>query len=267
MRSSAPIAMLRQYESRLAADHELQYREDLKLRDIVRHFPSTTICRTGFPMTTAVGLDHRQLLPPFLPVCRNQDGLFVATVKRIHPQGYFAHLPFALTHKPSDMRKNDPTWTSTRIAEQIIEYIATWTEPPAQQGADMRCRSLGEYLVGISYMREPDFEEMTRVLLLKRATRFVKDCETLLARYDGTPKFWARDLCERIAEIRQATIRADFAVPSDLAALFSSEHIHEATQELIRKFGELLYWWPEVVKTTRALADGNVRFGKVISPN
>jgi hypothetical protein len=267
MRSSAPIAMLRQYESRLAADNELQYREDLKLRDIVRHFPSTTICRTGFPMTTAVGLDHRVLLPPFMPVCRNQDGLFVATVKRVHPQGHFAHLPFALTHKPSEMRKNDSAWTSTRIAEHIVEYIATWSEPPAQQDADMRCRSLGEFLIGISSMREPDFEEMTRVLLLRRATRFIKECETLLARYHRTPKFWARDLCDRIAEIRKAMISEDFTVPCDLAALFSSEHIHEATQELIKKFGELLYWWPEVVKTTRTLADGNVRLGKLISPD
>jgi hypothetical protein len=268
MRSTAPIAMQRRYESRFAMDNELQYSEDLKLRDIVRHFSSTTICRSGFPMTTAVGIDHRVLLPPFLPVGRNEDGLFVAAVKRIHPQAYFAHLPFALTHKPGDMRKNDPAWTSsTRIADQIIEFVASWPEPPRQQAADARCRSLGDFLIGLSCMSQPDFEEMTRVLLLRRATRLINDCETAIARYDGQPAFWARDLSDRIAEIRQAAIRAEFTVPCDLAALFSSEQLHEATQRLLRQFGELLYWWPEIVKATRNLADGGVRLGRIIRPH
>lgn len=267
MRSSAPIAMLRQYEPRLAMDSELQYRDDLTRRDIVRHFPSTMICRSGFPMTTAVGLDHRVLLPPFLPVCRNQDGLFVAVVKRIHPHGYFAHLPFALTHKPSAIRRNDPTWMSTRIADQIIEFVATWPEPAGQDDANTRCRSLGEFLIGISWMKQPDFEEMTRELLLKRATRFINDCEKAMARYEHQPGFWVRDLCDQIAEIRRATIRTDFGVPCDLAAIFRAEHIHGVMQQLIRQFGELLCWWPEIVQASRNLANGGIRLGRMIRPH
>jgi hypothetical protein len=268
IRSSALIAMQRQYESQQAMDNESQYSEHLRLRDIVRHFPSTTICRSGFLMTTAVGLDHRVLLPPFFPVCRNQDGLFVAVVRRIHPQGYFAHLPFALTHKPLGIRKNDSRWmSSTRIADQIIEFVAMWPEPLGQQAADSRCRSLGDFLIGISRMRQAEFEEMTRVLLLKRATRFINHCETAIAHYDGQPEFWARDLCDRIAEIRQAAIRADVAVPCDLAALFSSDNVHDATQQLIRQFGELLCWWPEIVKSTESLAEGGVRLGTIITPH
>jgi len=268
MRSTAPIAMQRWYETQLTAENELQYSEDLTRRDVVRHFSSATICRRGFPMTTAVGIDHRVLLPPFLPVCRNQDGLFIASVKRIHPHAYFAHLPFALTHKPGVIRKNDPAWTSsTRIADQIMEYIAAWPEPPRQQAADTRCSSLGEFLIGISCMSRPDFEEMTRILLLRRATRLINDCETAMAHYDRQPAFWARDLSDRITEIRQATIHAEFTAPCDLAALFSSEHLHDATQLLLRQFGELLCWWPEIVKITKNLADGGLRLGRLIKPH
>ena len=268
MRSSAPIAMLRQYEPKFEMDSEEQYTEDLELRELVRHFQTTTICRNGFSMTTAVGLDHRVLLPPFLPICRNQDGLFVAVLRRIQPQGYFAHLPFALMHKPSGMRKNDPTWTSsTRIADQIIEYVAAWPEPVVQLGAEERCTALGNYLIGISSMRQPEFEEMTRVLLLRRASRLIRDCEMAMARYSGQPGFWVRDLCDRITEIRSATIRADFAVPCDLRGLLSLESIHNATQQLVRQFGELLCWWPEVVKASRSLAEGGVRLGRKIRPN
>jgi hypothetical protein len=265
MRSSAPIAMHRQYVSGLAENSESQYLEDLNLRDLVRHFPSVTICRSGFPMTTAVGLDHRVLLPPFLPVCRNQDGLFITVLKRIHPQGYFAHLPFALAHESSGLKINDPTWTSsTRIADQIKEFVAAWPEPPGRQSADSRCRSLGTYLIGISRMTQSDFEEMTRIVLMRRTTRLIRDCEAAIARHDSQPEFWVRDLSDRIVEMKQSTVRADFTVPSDLSALFPLGRTHAKTQQLIRKFGKLLYWWPEIVKVTRNLAEGRVRLGREI---
>ena len=51
-------------------------------------------------MALNLGLDHRQLLPPFMPVQRNQDGVFGTLVTTCCAGTYFGFLPWLIVHDP-----------------------------------------------------------------------------------------------------------------------------------------------------------------------
>ncbi len=51
-----------------------------------------------------LGLDHRDLLPPFFPVGRYEDGVFRTTLRALDDAALFGHVPSALVHEPATER-------------------------------------------------------------------------------------------------------------------------------------------------------------------
>ena len=58
-----------------------------------------TITDSGYCMALNLGLDNRHLLPPFLPVQRNQDGVFAA-VLTLCGSGCTGFLPWMVLRAP-----------------------------------------------------------------------------------------------------------------------------------------------------------------------
>ena len=159
------------------------YEELLLHRETVRQFLSNTVCHYGAPMTTATGLDNRDMLPPFFPGFRNQDGVFVDSVRYCIQDSYFGHLPFVLVHNPPELRKNMPGWTTqNRISDIVLECIRCGPEPIGKHSVQERLISLGKHFSEIGALPANDFRKWLQVLLFKRASLLIQRQENLLAR-------------------------------------------------------------------------------------
>ena len=87
-------------------------------RDILKIAGHPTIARAEFIVSLCLGLDNTQLLPPYFPVGRNEDGLFARTLIACHPDAFLGHVPLGIQHEPPVARsfqKGDREHFSLRI--------------------------------------------------------------------------------------------------------------------------------------------------------
>lgn len=230
---------------------ESDYRLALRSRVVIRQAPNATICH-GTPFSTMfVGLDNRQLLPPFLPIGRNEDGVFACALNRCIPDGYFGYLPWSLVHAPTGSREYN-TAVETRISEVVIACITTWNSS-STAGAEKRLQSLGRHLVELASAPPEAFREAIFFSSWGQASFRVAKAESQLNAFAYSPSYWAEDVVKEIESILAAITRPDFALPSDLRGSETHELLAR-TQNIVRRYGELLYWWPAMIERATELA-------------
>ncbi|MBV9084232.1 MAG: hypothetical protein JOZ62_16265 [Acidobacteriaceae bacterium] len=230
----------------------------LDCRDIGRQWLAPTICRMGAPMTTATGLDNRTLLPPFLPVCRNQDEVFGATLKRCIPSALCGHLPFTIVHDPAGQRRNEPNWASAvRLCDLVLECITSWSEPVEERTPSERMLLLGQHVTHLGELAPARFEEFSRSVLLIRAAKMASHLEARLASGGDRPTCIRDHLATQLNELRQAITRRDYG-SMRLDAPGSPQH-------MVKQFGQLLSWWPEILRATSMLREQGISLGQTIA--
>ncbi len=102
-RSSSPLD-LRGESWQLATASGDAYETARASREVVRLVPRPTIGECGHLAGHHFGLDNRELLPPFFPAGRREDGIFALTLRVTHPQALCGHLPVAVLHDPVPSR-------------------------------------------------------------------------------------------------------------------------------------------------------------------
>ena len=231
---------------------ESDYRMAMRSRPVIRQAPCTTICHGSPFCTMFVGFDNRQLLPPFLPVCRNEDGVFACVLGGCLPDGYFGYLPWSLVHAPPGCREYD-LGIETRISELINVCISRWN-PPNTTRAEKRLQSLGRHLVELGSAPRDEFREMALFACWGLASFRVAKAEALLNGFAYSPSYWAEDVVNEIQDITAAATKPDFALPSDLPGGDGPEDLLARAQGVVRQYGELLCWWPAMVERAAELS-------------
>jgi hypothetical protein len=202
-----------------------------------------------------LGLDNRELLPPFLPVMRNQDGVFAALVRACVPGALFGLLPRALRHdspgrglSPEELRQ------SARVRSgQVVQLLAGAAAPPPGKSAAEGLRAVGRTLADWGAMERGAFEELLRGHLWGAMTRQALKWEGQLRQFGGQPAYWAEDVRRVLAGLREDLPRPDYAVATDLRAAYGEEQARALLPRLVRRFGELLQVWPDMVASAREL--------------
>jgi hypothetical protein len=103
-------------------------------------------------------------------------------------------------------------------------------------------------------MAPEDFDEFIRTVLWRQAAQRIAHMESLLSQYGRQPDYWAADVDLEIAALQAAVAKADYVLPVDLPFPPSKEERMAQAQDLIRRYGELLDWWPAIVLRARELA-------------
>lgn len=234
---------------------EDHYQLALRSREVVRQARSATVCHGGPIMTMFVGIDNRVLLPPFFPVGRNEDGVFGYMIGRLLEGCYFGYLPWSLVHDPPQGRRYSGGVAATvRISDLVIACVSTWVRANRGTDTEHRLRSLGRHLIEVASMPPNDFEESIRMLLWRQASQRIAYEEALLHQYGEQPAFWAADLRREIEANQLAVVKPDYVVPVDLSERRTAEKPLREAQDLIRRYGELVRWWPSIVERATELA-------------
>ena len=235
---------------------ERDYRHALAGHRVLRGVTRPTICDAAYCMALNLGLDNRRLLPPFLPVLRNQDGVFAALVRGSLGDDFFGFLPWVVLHKPPTARPASAVpWREAvrlrggQIIQTLLRAIPLSPTPTDPAGS---LRKLGQAVVDMASMPQPDFDETVRLQLWAQMSRQATHLTAQLRRYGEQPDYWAADVRQLLAALAEELPDERFPVLSDIDD-------RGRFRALVLRLGHLLQAWPDIVAAARDLRTHGVR--------
>lgn len=225
-----------------------EYQSARASREVAQSVSQITITERANPVfAMCMGLDNRDLLPPFTPIGRGEEVVFGAVASKCLGEVYASHLPWVLPHIPPQQRSFPvqhmfAVGPRTLLWACINSFNPMATKPPAEQ-----LRKLGQHLEEVGCLSETTFEEILRSSIWRSMSSLILELEERLQNgYESPPAFWMRDARSFIELARQSAL-----TPVD--QLYELEGGRGAAQLLIFRFGQVLAWWPQIVETARHL--------------
>src|SRR5262249_19251163 len=153
--------------------------------EMIRTVNRLTISDSAWCMATALGLDNRSLLPPFMPVYRNEDGLFGLTLRACFDGVYFGYLPSTILHAPMEARSYSTdevlkSATKFRFCDLAATCIRSADFRLGMSGEKERLLALGKHLMELGNLALSDFEELARFQTWRFMSNYIMKLENLL---------------------------------------------------------------------------------------
>lgn len=221
----------------------------LTSRSIHRAAPRRTLTDAPFFMTPVFAVDGRALVPPFLPVHRNTDGLWGATLARV-ASGLVAHLPHAVRHDPPGERRfalGDVGRHAARFrTTDLMALVQGSATLPDGSPAD-RLEALGAHVAGLATAPEAALRAEVEAHAHRWAAASLAAAVRCMA--EPAPDAWRRELKGAID-----TLRAALARP-----LWTEEHTREGQLDVaglrrdLARYGRTLSAWPTLMAAARRL--------------
>jgi hypothetical protein len=226
-------------------------------REVLRAAPCVSIAHPMPFMATSFALHAHRGTPPFLPVLRNEDGVFGATLARCFEGAYAAHLPVALLHDAPAGR----TYVRDRIAaagvhrlsDVVCAFVAAHPFVDGEGDGEYRLRALGTGLRALGEMHPRDHRAAVRSLLLRAASVRATKIQMLLDTHSRGPSYWIADLRAQLSAIHDKITRKHNEIADDLTDGRTPEDAMKVGQRVLRNFGRLLEAWPAIVAAARTI--------------
>ncbi|MEQ1858362.1 MAG: hypothetical protein ABMA13_00340 [Chthoniobacteraceae bacterium] len=241
-------------------ESEAAYRAALASRSVFALAPCAAVGDSSTSPGMAMGLDHRELLPPFFPVLHAEDFTYGATLWQTVGDAFLAHAPLAVRHdprpgktilQPRDLgpeRRAVVFEFSHLIRRIILRFQRHESAAPAE-----RMRQLGRHLASLAAQPPADFVECIRGQLLEHESAKLDRLEEELREDTTTRDWWRDDLEVHLAHVRDALTHDDFDIPFDMKCDRSDAENRVLMQELFARFGLLLEAWPDLVSAAREI--------------
>ncbi len=255
MRTNVPRVFSRDATYERLVDTAQTYQTNVNTRHLLRAASRPSITNGASCMTMNIGLDNRSLLPPFMPVGRNEDGIFGAALRMCFQQAYRAYLPYVVRHAPPERRSHNAHEIRFEFfnANDILVRLMLSTEGwPRTDGAPA-LQALGRYLKDIGALSRAAFVDFAGGVCRQAVGHQVSHVQRLLAEDRVAPAYWVEDVQRFLATAQEAVTQENLCVPVDLEG---NPHERLALlQDLISQFGALLICWPTLVEAARELRD------------
>jgi hypothetical protein len=247
---------------------EQQYRSVLASREVLRVTDCATLEKTRFCMTAACGLDNRNWLPPFMPVQRNEDGVFGATLAACRDDNFCGHVPYAIIHDPRESRSSacDPLLPLgyIRFADILLACIGSHADPPWLT-PEKKLQSLGGFLVELGSLPGPEFENHLRFWLFQEVGARIQSFENRLQDERDAPDYWRSDVNRAVDLLRASALNEDYTVPADLLCHRTAQDARSLARALVHRYGELLCAWPTIISAAKDLSQRGCRISRPVT--
>ncbi len=248
---------------RMIASEE-HYRAALASRSVLAAAPALSIGDASVSPGMAMGLDHRELLPPFFPVLHAEDFVFGATVWQCCAGSVAGHLPLAIQHDPPPGKTillPSDLGPGCRVVlfefAHLIRRVIRDVELAQRASTAERTQALGRALSEFAAMPAADFLEVLRQKILEHESEKLGYLHKQLEQGE-MPEFWRTDVEDYLLNARASLQQEDFDIPHDLKKGRTSAESRILMQELFRRYGQLLQEWPAIVEATRELRAAGV---------
>jgi FkbH-like protein len=242
--------------SRLAPSAE-GYAAATQSREILRVVDRPTLADTAFSMTTFAGVDGRVLVPPLCPVGRVEDVVFCATLWRCLPGAAIGHLPSALRHAPVSTRRFWPGEVTRTAAGVDLCRVITEVIKAADVGASpdpaARLVALGRSLAALGSRPQADYDAFVSARLRASGEALAGWLGERLEADGRAYPWWAADVARYRELLLAAMARDGYDAPLDLDGGRGPSLARAQGRDVVRRFGELLAAWPDLVSVAREL--------------
>jgi len=237
------------------------YRKRLNTRSVLRTVPQYTIGTGSYCIAMQIGLDQRALLPPFMPVGRNSDGIFGTLASISGPRLFSGHLPFTIAHAPPGERQRkvevdgsgiDTNLLQPRVPDLLQFCISEHEGSLITADRERGLKRLGEILTDIASLDQESFVSRFESLHERQIAGRIRDAKRKLETEKDAIEEWREDVRGYIEAYKQLLHEEDRSVPSDLPG--SSGEKWNLFRELVGQFGRLLTHWPALVHAAREQA-------------
>ncbi|HVV44491.1 MAG TPA: hypothetical protein VHC72_04775 [Bryobacteraceae bacterium] len=236
----------------------------LSSREVIRIAPQPALTRGTVCMATAIGLDHRELLPPFLPIGRNEDGVFGNLFLRCFPQAWTAHLPYAIFHAAREGRSYGrlPDQPQTiRLSELVIILLSTCPADDAAGPAAL-LSSLARHLRLVA--RSPrDLQAYSREAVRAQRRHLLSSIEAHIEEAGESSALWRESIGSLMARLRELIDSPGCWVPLELPALSPMEAAG-VTAQIVQLTADLLDYWPRLVEIAHELRISGERISRAL---
>ncbi len=239
------------------------YRTALGARSVRSVAPEPSIGDATLSPGMAIGLDGRDLLPPFFPVLHAEDFPYGPTVWQCIAGGFLAHLPCALNHEPAEgkpvLKPGDLNETNRatifEFAHLMRQLIFEFQPSLSDEGTGARMAALGRHVRGVGEASANEFDNYLRDAAMRLESTRIRYLEERLRDEGDGVEFWRRDVEDYLDHLRGAFTHDDFDIPYDLKSRGEPRMVRRLMQRLIARYGHLLEAWPAIFHAAKELND------------
>jgi hypothetical protein len=228
----------------LLAEAALRSREVHRIAamPLVTHYPSCMAYCTGFA--------NSALLPPFMPMGRNEDGVFGSMLATCDEGALFAHLPFGVIHDSArDSRYGRDELRAARevrISEFILWAIRASVAGTVLNSPIERMQRIGRGFTDLASLRLADFRDLVRDVILVVRGSELERVDRQLASDNVFARCWAAPYANYRRAFMESVKDASFFIPVEFKGRGDDSKCYAAAQEFVGLFGELIGAWPSV---------------------
>lgn len=217
------------------------------------HFSPRFVLMTTVP----TGIDNRVLLPPPLPLFRNEDYLFGEMVQFLHPGSLLSEFPWAVRHAPVETREW-PTLQPERlgvkgVARYIADFIAQQTGLCHGREAGSRLEFAAHLLFSLANMSHDELRAQVEDSRLQVLSGEILSLQSLLERETAAPDYWRRTIEQRLQLNQQSLAKPSPALFFELAALGDAVAQGQEFLRIVHSYAELCRDWSQMVRTAGSL--------------
>jgi len=210
-------------------------------------------------MSQITGLDNRQMLPPYLPIGRGEDGLFACLVDFIFPSSVTLDYPWAVPHLPlpdREWRYKDLDFTPQSSFPMFFhDVILKHKSSCHSETTQNRLASLATRFKDLAGTSSESLTVMYKDNILQNSSKRLNQLDSLLASAESAPVDWQNYLRNGIRQLNvglDAASREDFPVKGFLDKL-EGEQLIVFWKETWVGFAEALVAWPEIRRAASEL--------------
>lgn len=251
MRSSINRLFLQGRSFDRLTESEIAYNWQRYTRHICRAPNRPTLSTNRSTITINIGLDNREILPPFPPNLRYEDGVFGECLGICVPKGIKGYLPYSVMHDPENERIDKRNYVPQPGMNDLLAGLLSSFAPgiPSTDPV-LNIPLLGTYLSELTLQSVDNFRGYTINVIRRMIKESIRLSSDILATSVHKPDFWIQDVQAFKLANEDVLKHAGPFTPIDLSGNVADRW--ELAKELMSQYAELLQAWPTLVKAAPA---------------
>jgi hypothetical protein len=233
-----------------------RYRAALTNRLLLRGPRGRLIAYAYDCMSYCMGVDHRTLMPPFMPAHSGEEQVFGALVART-PGAVLGVAPLAILHEPAEPRRFAEGAAEHRAGRFTVnDTLVAILRADTPRGADLPAvlQSTASRLREIAALPDGEFRECVRGVMVPHVMSAIQCLEQVLRDMPPGSTFWRTDV-QRLEQRCVGALRhQDFTVPLDLEAIWGPDEAPRRLRQAIADLGLLVQSWTLMASGAARLA-------------
>ncbi|GAB6088516.1 hypothetical protein [Spirochaeta dissipatitropha] len=195
-----------------------------------------TSCEPLF-VSSAIGLDARIMLPPFVPNIRSEDTIWAMMLRSSSADSRIGHTAFSIGHEFSGRAAFESGDYRSVLPDVGLNVMLITADLLRKQQFDDPAEGLPEIggkFRAIAALSDTDFSSYMHSLWRKHVEASIFQLERLLQEYDYEPPFWAKDCRVFIRDLQKSL------------KVHNGHYLEFPYRRLLKHTGDMLIAWPEL---------------------